>query len=1145
MWHPNITGHAEGLETISSTNPMAKVGPTEKKQKGKLRSGPTNSNNQRRAGTRFSNNPNMQAQPHVSTQSSPVPGVAVGSLSIPTSGSSSLGIAGLNSPSVNSMGVPGNILAAPPINQPSQGQTMSYRNTKKIPIDRSKFHPSISNLAGAIIGVSGSNQKWMEQESGAQVQILGTTGNDPEGLHILVRYNEPCELEIVEAIIEEIGRATFEGGGGFISHILPNRKPVSPTLNGMQGNMVVSGTLQDHTSGIKKQMMGNNMVIGGVPPLPPNYSSPQQPIYNTMSASIGMGFIPRGGIVAPVQIEWPKTPPASPVEFEWLLHLVIHSALSQLGPMVSHGVPMIHIPMLYDTFTSFRFEHDATSFFQSYIIQNGLLGLIQALPHIFIEGPHTIIDSSNIPKLSPIFKVNLSSGVTPLLLPAQSVTVSFADFKLAAEAFWKMGALPPTFSGFGPQLPQNINGTGGSSGVTGTGPTGTISDNIYNTSSIVSANQHPRQHQSKDLPGSSTGENEPTINSTLGGNNKIKKDQGANGNLNANSNQHTKGSSLISDDDDTYGIDKSNSRNGMNNNGISSVALSSHSSTTTTSSATTSLSSFGKDNIPQTSLMIVLQGVHFLLRRWISKRLAPHYIPKSSLDFLPLDILESEFSQFYEVPLNIEILGWTNLLHFVEAFPDVWTVENVGPDEFTLIPLPYPDFSMIAKTRGITKLNHGKLYDSKPESKTFALSVQGSSLANIHKSGGSLDNIQTIVKQTQDFVTEAIASGYPANSLEINSINEIINGVTIGLYSLDNNTSSSLYELVTKVTNLLPKYSSNPVSNVSTNLTNKPIGGSISKSRFDNAYKGSSSMGSMNGLPKGIKSSVLQQQPHSLQLPPAYTSGHISAVNEKSILGGPGHHNSSAVAPVATSRFNSVNLKNEIRYDVGALQPISTHNPHNINQHAPHQTNAQVPNSNLSTGRSVNGGQSKRVFSNQCAGAGNNNSNVGAGKGPKQLTAGQEQRSYPLFDQQGNNPSSEFVNLQNTSSHIHSGQNTFGMQETDGNNIHNYYHHPIDGNSHFSSYNGGVSGISNGISGSCHYDYHSFGVQPANSTFIQPSQNHTINNAHFSKSVGIPPNQTINNNGNNGNNILLSLSNSTGVVSNRSSWDRKNKSKNN
>ncbi|KAH8581666.1 KH domain-containing [Cryptosporidium sp. chipmunk genotype I] len=1142
MWHPNITGHAEGLETISSTNPMAKVGPAEKKQKGKLRSGPTNSNNQRRAGTRFSNNPNLQVQSHIPPQSSPVPGVAAGS--IPISASNSLGIGSVNSSSVNSIGVPGNIVVAPPISQPSQAQTVSYRNTKKIPIDRSKFHPSISNLAGAIIGVSGSNQKWMEQESGAQVQILGTTGNDPEGLHILVRYNEPRELEIVEAIIEEIGRATFEGGGGFISHILPNRKPVSPTLAGLQGNMVLSAGLQDHTSVMEKQMVGNGVAMGGMQPLPPNYSS-SQPIYNNMSGNIGMGFVPRGGILTPVQIEWPKTPPASPVEFEWLLHLVLHSALSQLGPMVSHGVPMIHIPMLYDSFTSFRFEHDATSFFQSYIIQNGLLGLIQALPHIFIEGPHTIIDSSNIPKLSPIFKVNLSSGVTPLLLPAQSVTVSFVDFKLAAEAFWKMGALPPTFSGFGPQAPQNINGTGGPSGVTGTGSTVAISDHIYNTSSIVSPNQHPRQHQGKDSSGSSAGENDAAGGASILGANKIKKDQGANCILNTNSSQPTKGSPLISDDDDIYGVDNSNSKNGANSNGISSITLSSHSSTTTTSSGTTSIASVGKDNIPQTSLMIVLQGVHFLLRRWISKRLAPHYIPKSSLDFLPLDILESEFSQFYEIPLNIEILGWTNLLHFVEAFPDVWTVENVGPDEFTLIPLPYPDFSMIAKTRGITKLSNERPYDSKPDSNAFALSSQGSSLANIHKSGGSLDNIQTIVKQTQDFVTEAIASGYPANSLEINSINEIINGVTIGLYSLDNNTSSSLYELVTKVTSLLPKYSSNPVSSTSANLHSKSIGGGISKSRFDNAYKGSNSMGIMNGLAKGIKPGGFQPQPQSLQSSLSYASGHISVANEKSILGGSGHHHSSTATTAGISRFNSMNnAKNEIRYDIGASQSISTHNQHNIHHHVPHQTNAQVPNSNLSTGRSVNGGQSKRVFSNQCTVAGNNNCNLGAGKGPKQLATGQDQRSYPLYEQ-GNNSSSEFVNLQHNTNHVNSTQNTFGMQETGGNNIQSYYHHPMDGNSHFSSYNGAVSGVSNSMTASCHYDYHSFGVQPGNSTFIQPSQSHSVNSTHFSKSIGIPPGQTIGNNGNNANNIMLSLSNSAGVVSNRSGWDRKNKSKNN
>ncbi|CUV04652.1 unnamed protein product [Cryptosporidium hominis] len=1132
MWHPNVSGHNEGLETISTMNPLAKVGPTEKKQKGKVRSGPTNSSNQRRAGTRFSNNPNLQTQSHVPTQPSPVSGVAVGPMPIPVSASNSLGIGNINSPSLNSIGVPGNIVVAPPINQPSQGQTVSYRNTKKIPIDRSKFHPSISNLAGAIIGVSGSNQKWMEQESGAQVQILGTTGNDPEGLHILVRYNEPRELEIVEAIIEEIGRATFEGGGGFISHILPNRKPVSPTLTGLQGNMIVSAALQDHTSGIEKQIMGSGVAMGGMPSLPPNYSS-SQPLYNNMSSNIGMGFIPRGNIVAPIQIEWPKTPPASPVEFEWLLHLVLHSALSQLGPMVSHGVPMIHIPMLYDSFTSFRFEHDATSFFQSCIIQNGLLGLIQALPHIFIEGPHTIIDSSNIPKLSPIFKVNLSSGVTPLLLPAQSVTVSFADFKLAAEAFWKMGALPPTFSGFGPQVPQNINGTSGPSGLAVTGSTGTISDHVYNTSSVVSPNQSARQHQGKDSSGSSIGENV-----LAGGTNKIKKDQGANSIINTNSNQPTKGSSLISDDDDTFGIDNSSSKNGVITNGTSSVALSSHSSTTTTSSGVTSIVNVGKDNIPQTSLMIVLQGVHFLLRRWISKRLAPHYIPKSSLDFLPLDILESEFSQFYEIPLNIEILGWTNLLHFVEAFPDVWTVENVGPDEFTLIPLPYPDFSMIAKTRGITKLNNEKHYDSKPDSNAFTLSAQGSSLANIHKSGGSLDNIQKIVKQTQDFVAEAIASGYPANSLEINSINEIINGVTMGIYSLDNNTSSSLYELVTKVTNLLPKYSSNSASSTSTNFPNKPISGSISKSRFDNAYKGTNGIGSMNGLAKGTKSGGFQHQPHSLQPPTAYPSTHISLANEKSILGGSGNHHSLTVPQVGASRFNSMNnAKNEIRYDIGAAQPMSTHNQHNIHLHAPHQTNAQVLNSNLSTGRSVNGGQSKRVFSNQCA---------GASKGPKQLV-GQDQRPYPLYDQQGSNPSTEFVNLQHNPNHMNPTQNTFGMQEASESNIHNFYHHSMDGNSHFSTYNGGgISSIGNSMAASCHYDYHSFGVQSTNSAFVQPSQNHSMNGAHFSKSVGIPSDQTIGNNGNNnGNNIMLSLPNHASVVSNRSGWDRKNKSKNN
>ncbi|KAJ1606526.1 hypothetical protein OJ253_2691 [Cryptosporidium canis] len=1128
MWHPTFTGHSEGLEAMSS-NQVAKAGPADKRQKGKLRSGPTNSANQRRVGTRFSNNPNLQAQPHLSNSSSSIMGVSMGPMQIPGSSQNSMGIGGINSSSLNSMSIPPGV-AAQQIPQPSPGQPTSYRHTKKIPIDRSKFHPSISNLAGAIIGVSGSNQKWMEQESGAQVQILGTTGNDPDGLHVLVRYNEPRELEIVEAIIDEIGRATFEGGGGFISHILPNRKPVSPTLTSLQNNINVSGTLQDHSTGIEKHMMGNGMMIGGAPSLPPSYSS--QHHFNSMPGNVGMGFIQRGGMITPVSIDWPKTPPTSPVEFEWLLHLVLHSALSQLGPMVSHGVPMIHIPMLYDSFTSFRFEHDATSFFQSYIIQNGLLGLVHALPHIFIEGPHTIVDSSNIPKLSPIFKVDSSSGVTPLLLPAQSITVSFADFKLAAEAYWKMGALPPAFTGFGPQFPQSINGVTPNPGVTGAGLTGGIPDHLYTTGNIISQNQHPRLYQEKDNLGQNIDNETNGGTSPVGTLGKFK-DQTAQDAINTKPSQSAKGSLFSSSDDDTHSMDKTSTISGTAGIGFSSV---SHSASTTTSAGASP--NIGKDNIPRTSLMIVLQGVHFLLRRWISKRLAPHYIPKSSLDFLPLDVLESEFAQFYEVPLNIEILGWTNLLHFVEAFPDVWTVENVGPDEFTLIPLPYPDFSMIAKTRGIKQLENGRSPELKPESNAFAMSSQNSSISNI-KGGIAPDNVQTILKQTKDFVAEAIASGYPANSIEINSINDIIHGVTIGMYILDNNISSSLYELVTKVTNMLPKYSPNSISNANIGLPSKSVGG-VSKSRFDSVCKGPNGVGSLSGgLSNGITPGGFQQ-PHLMQpQTPAFASGHLSAMNEASTMGQGAHHLPSA-APISTSRFSNANTNNEIRYDIGAIQSVSAHNQHNI--HNANQTNAQVANNSLSTGRSVINGQSKRVFSNQCIGTGSNNGNAATSKGHKQLTAGQEQRSYPIYDQKNNN-TSEFVNIQQNSSAL-TGQNTFGLQGDSGNNVHSYYHPPMDGNPHFNPYNGAVPGMNNGASGSCHYDYQSFGVQPANPTFSQPSQNHNINGAHFSKSIGVLPSQSFGGNNNNGS-VMLSLSNSTGLPSTRSSWDRKSKTKNN
>ncbi|KAF7458005.1 KH domain-containing protein [Cryptosporidium felis] len=1107
-----MANHSDGLEG-NSLSSVSKVGPIEKKQKGKLRSGPTNSSNQKRSGTRFSNNPNIQGQPHLSPSQTPTLGASVNALPIQSPIPGSIGNLGMVNPSLlKTMGVAGNVLVTPPISQASQqSQVVSYRNTKKIPIDRSKFHPSISNLAGAIIGVSGSNQKWMEQESGAQVQILGTTGNDPEGLHILVRYNEQRELEIVEAIIDEIGRATFEGGGGFISHILPNRKPVSPTLTGLQENVVSTGVIHGNAQGVEKQILGNSAGIGGMAPLPPNFTSSQQlPIYNTMGSGVGMGFVPRG-MASPIQIEWPKTPPASPVEFEWLLHLVLHSALSRLGPMVSHGVPMIHIPMLYDSFTSFRFEHDATSFFQSYIVQNGLLGLIQALPHIFIEGPHTIINSSNIPKLSPIFKVNLSSGVTPLLLPAQSVSVSFSDFKLAAEAFWKMGALPPTFSGFGLQLPQSLGGIGPSdhsfaTGVTSIGP------------------NYQKQQQNKDLTNTKKNEGE-----SFGKKNKTDKNVALESAI-PESISLAKTGNFVAEDESPFGnSERPNSKTGGGiSNGASPTAPSSFSSTTTTASTSTvvPLTNVGRDNIPHTSLMIVLQGVHYLLRRWISERLAPHYIPKSSLDFLPLDILESEFSRFYDVPLNIEILGWTNLLHFVEAFPEVWTVENVGPDEFTLIPVPYPDFSMIAKSRGITKSFN------RPVEPNF----ESNSLLQPQKNNcNSLESMQRIVKQTQDFVLEAISSGYPANSLEINSINEIIHNFKTGLCSLDNNTSSSLYELVTKITNSLPNYSSNSGSNPNSNngFANKINGGMMGKSRFDNAGKVSVGPGGItSGSSKGIDTGGYRQYPHLQQPQPIFGPGNLPVPNDTIALGNGLPLNSGTVH--GTSRFNSA--KNEPRYDIGTVQQITNLSQHG-NIHIPHQANSQVSNVNP-TGRPANGGQSKRVFSSQCSGVGAGTV-IGAGKGSKQL-AGQDQISYQYFDQQNSHQSPEFSGIQHHPASINSGHAAFAIQNVSG--IHGYYN-TVDGGPHFSSFNGAPT--NGGMNTTCHLEYQSFGAQPHGSAaFVQQHnpQNYNINSS-YAKPAVIPQTQSLGNN--NGSGVLLPLSGgSTGAVSSRSGWDRKNKSKN-
>lgn len=1241
MWRVNNTGHTEGMEVAPSTGQVANSGPTEKRQKGRVRSGPTNANNQRRTGTRFSNNPNLQTPHHHHMPAHPphpsqIAGASMGGGgSVPppiqTSTSSSMGISGMGPPPMGSMGVPGNIMGAQPVvSQQPQGQVTSYRHTKKIPIDRSKFHPSISNLAGAIIGVSGSNQKWMEQESGAQVQILGTTGNDPEGLHILVRYNEPRELEIVESIIEEIGRATFEGGGGFVSHILPSRKPASPNLTtgGMQGSMAVSGVVQDYASNAEKQMLGNGMMAiggggtGGVMSMPIYYSLPQN-YYNSVLEYTRMDSVQKARATMPFQVDWPSTPPTTPIEFEWLLHLVLHSSVGRFCHLVGHGVPMVHIPLLYNSLTSFRFEHDAISFFQSYIIQSGLFGLIEALPHVFIEGPYTLVDCSNFPAISPIFKVDTVACVSPLLLPAQPINVSYADFKLTAESYWIMGMLPATF------LRNDCSSLEA-------GPVEDTSDHVGSTVRLaLQGQQHSGNYQDgggfpessgrgsegcEPVSGASTSS---SVGRFSGG------EQGMRDSFNDGSAKLKRGHFLASDaDEDDQGLytaDKANSKNGTANSGISSMALSSHSSTTTTtSSGTTSSSGFGKDNIPQTPLMIVLQGVHFLLRRWVNKKWAPHYTPKNSLDFLPLDILETEFFRFYQIPLNIEALGWTNLLHFVEAFPDVWTVENVGPDEFTMIPLPYPDFSMIAKTRGISRPGHEGLCCPGPES-VATLRVpppQHELLANIGKNGGcNMSSFKIIAKQTQDFIAEAIASGFPVNYAEINSINEIINGVMLGIYSLDSNTGLSLYELISRVSNAIPSVSfSRPVldsaaAGTATAMTEAAPAPSVAGATTSMVEAASASgttteaaaavagtttsattaggggvlgggllspppseTGSANGSSKVIKSGGFQQkqnrqrqkqqqqrqqqqrqqrqqkQQKQQQKQTSQSSGHASIADETSSMGQGHHISQSAVLPVSnhTSRFNSMNSGNGIRYDIGAAvqQPVSSvHSQHNAPHH--HQNNAQAVNGSNSIARPANGGQPKRGFSNQCGGNGGSNVASGGGHG-RQLPAGQEQRLYQVYDQQGISQS-EFMNLQHVPPHFIHGQNAFLLQGGDGvNSVHNYYHHhSMDGSlqppPHFATYNGVVSDVGNVVPGSCHYDYHSFGTQPANAAgFVQqqPSHGHGMSAAHFSNAMvvggGVPPGQAF------GGGNVGSSNNPAGATSRRSScWDRKNKSKNN
>ncbi|KAH8739298.1 hypothetical protein FG386_002828 [Cryptosporidium ryanae] len=982
MWHQNIVNGTS--ESVDVVNVSSKAGPIDRKQKNKLRTGPTGNSsvNQKRSGTRFSNNPNVQTGQINASVSSTRSASSTSGINNTTT-LASMGKNGMGASSVN--GLTGGMLFS---NQTSQNSTTQvnngYKNVKKIPIDRSKFHPSISNLAGAIIGVSGSNQKWMEQESGAQVQILGT--NDPEGLYLMVRYNEPRELEIVESIIDEIGRATFEGGGGFISHILPNRKqvPIGLLSENQQGSSGSDNLVQlTSKSGIVKNKINssNNSVVAS--------NLKMSSVYGNCSIGKGMGIgttIPpqhpqngitgglSGGFLDNIPIEWPKTPPTSTVEFEWLLHLVLHSALIQLGPMANHGIPMIYIPMFYGLFTNFRFEHDATNFFHNFIIQNGLIGLIQALPHIFIEGPQTVVDTRDIPKLSPIFKVDLESGITPLLLPAQPITVSFPNFKIADEAFWKMGVLPPEF-------PSNPNIT----------PRHFLnihhSDQIYNlkshfylnnANSISVSGVHINQSKafignSATLTQNSVQENNgsqslsnlksPLIqsektnevlnssliaNTSIGSGNKVEnKTMNAatastsgttiNSNISDVANIYNGGSSLENNaNSNTTDILKCNESNNATSNFNLNFAEGNNNDRTSISNALTlnqiskykisktlfneikplefsNHNAHGKNDIPHTPLMIVLQGVHFLLRRWITKRLAPHYIPKSTLDFLPLDILESEFSQFYKIPLNIETLGWTNLLHFVEAFPEAWTVENVGPDEFTLIPAPYPDFYMIAKSRGIVSSNDNennnvngsnsnksddlndhlknKINNNEDTSnngiksgnlstistKTFLSSeikanflpesglekIRGSVRNNgkINQSNNgngftvnNVENIQNIIKQTQDFINEAIISGYPPNSLEIKAINEIINGVNMGVYNLDNNISSSLYELVTKVTNSLPKFSK--FTNINSN-NKSPV---IRPSRFDSVGRSNN----MNGFGHaGIDSSSASTSPSS------------------------------------------------------------------------------------------------------------------------------------------------------------------------------------------------------------------------------------------------------------------------------------------
>ncbi|EEA08564.1 KH domain-containing protein [Cryptosporidium muris RN66] len=629
MWH---------VGTASVTSIAGNNTNNDKKTRGKVRNGSNvqvGANTQRRGSTRFSNTPNATS-------------------------------------SVN--------------NTNSSINTANYKHTKKIPIDKSKFHPSISNLAGAIIGVSGANQKWMERESGAQVQILGTTPNDPDGLHIMVRYNEPREVEVVEAIIDEIGRATFEGGGGFISHMLPARK-----LATNHGYM--SLPTQDLQNTLKHDSIMN--VI----------HTPYNPVY-----SMGMTNVigPPGG--------WPQSPPSNPVEFEWIMHLVIHTVLQQVGISASSGIPMIHLPMLYERYSNFNFEHDAITFFHKAISDNGLLGLIQSIPHVFIEGPHTRIDTSTIPQLPVSLKINLASGLTPLLLPAQLFTTSFHEFKLADESYWASGILPPH--------PGPIN--------------------IF-------------QHQ---------------VNHPVGM---------AYTTLDPNQTYYQK--SILSSD---YPITK---RAKLDNG--SSLALS-----MTTSLQTIQTSSevkYGQIDIPLTNLTIAVQGIHFLLRRWIWKRQQSHLPAKSPLDFLPLESLEAEFIQFFDIPLDIELLGWTNLLHFVEAFPDIWTVENVGPDEFTLIPLPHPDFISATKKCNTTPSNKK---DSLTSQSTSKGSTTVSTQSNSTDSCRVAEELNDIIAQLQNYLDNIKDTSDTVNSPEILAIHDLLSGLRSGTYQFDDSTSSALVELL-------------------------------------------------------------------------------------------------------------------------------------------------------------------------------------------------------------------------------------------------------------------------------------------------------------------------------------------------------------